>query len=61
MITPTNQTDSEGRPHGVWESYRLLFHPWWRKNYLHGKAHGLCVNYRSDDTPYSKTYFLNIK
>jgi len=50
MTALINQTDPEGRSHGVWEKYNEDGTLRWRYNYLHGELHGVCVNYRSDGT-----------
>ena len=61
MTTPTNQTDSEGRQHGVWMSYHENGVLWWKLRFLHDKLHKLSETYRSDGTPYFKRYYLTIK
>jgi antitoxin component YwqK of YwqJK toxin-antitoxin module len=61
MITPTNQYDSEGRPHGVWEDYLEDGTLSWREYYRHGKPYGASELYHHADTPYLKRYFLAIK
>jgi antitoxin component YwqK of YwqJK toxin-antitoxin module len=61
MTVPTNQYDSEGRPHGVWESYWPNGTPWWRGHWLHGKLHGLLEEYYKDGTVEGKKYYITIK
>jgi hypothetical protein len=61
MTEATNQYDSEGRPHGVWEYHWPNGTLWLRHHYLHGKAHGLYESHRRDGTLYFKRYYLTIK
>ena len=55
------QYDTQGRPHGTWESLYRDGTLWWRGRYLHGKSHGLCEYYWSDGTLFRKEYYLNVR
>ena len=48
MTHTTNQLDSQGRRHGLWEDYRPNGHLWERGHYHHGKKHGLWEDYWPD-------------
>ena len=61
MTTPTNQRDSEGRPHGVWEGYWPNGTLWRRRHYMHGKPHGLWETYHENGAPSWKEYYIRIK
>jgi antitoxin component YwqK of YwqJK toxin-antitoxin module len=61
MTTPTNQYDSEGRPHGVWVFNWPNGTPWWRGHYLHGKPYGGWEWYYTDGTVEGKKYYITIK
>jgi antitoxin component YwqK of YwqJK toxin-antitoxin module len=50
MTALINQTDPEGRSHGVWEDYYTDGTLWWRTHYRHGKEHGVREGYCKDGT-----------
>jgi antitoxin component YwqK of YwqJK toxin-antitoxin module len=45
-----NQRDSQGRRHGVWESYRSDGTLYWRVHYHHGNKYGVCEHYYQKGT-----------
>ena len=61
MKEETNQVDSQGRCHGVWEEHHQDGTLWWKFHYHHGTPHGVWEWYREDGTPSYREYNLNIK
>jgi antitoxin component YwqK of YwqJK toxin-antitoxin module len=61
MTKKTNQYDSQGNRHGVWEHYYANGSLWWRAHFLNGKHHGTREWYHSDGRPQGKGYYLRIK
>ena len=61
MTQATNQRDSQGLQHGLWEWYHPDGHLVEREHYHHGKRHGLWEDYRPDGTTSLKRYHLQIR
>ena len=61
MIEPINQTDSEGRPHGILERYYKEGTLNWRDHYLHGKRHGPSEGYWPNGTLQWREHWLHGK
>ena len=56
-----NLYDSNGKRHGIWESYYENGSLWWRNYYLHGEHHGTWEGYQADGTLKWREHWLHGK
>ena len=56
-----SQKDSQGRVHGVWETYYTDGTLKRRDHFHHGTLHGVSEWYYTDGTIWQREYYINIK